>query len=184
MSTTVLGTDYKFTAAKGIFNFFSETAELNLTTLDRKYDPNVLYQLCVFFQADRKTKIAERPLISWGIFDFTSEPLKWIQRNLTGSQISMSSTKFMFIGWSKTKMAALASNWLQHFRLLFLNCWIEFNETYQEARSQRPLPSFTQCFSGWSRNQDEHPGRSVNKGGTLYSGARYVALWAYCLCIY
>ena len=44
----------------------------------------------------------------------------------------------------KNKMAALASDWLRHFRLLLWNRWTEFNETWQEARSQRPLPSL--CF--------------------------------------
>ena len=38
-------------------------------------------------------------------------------------------------------MATLASDWLRHFRLLLWNCWTEFNETWQEARSQCPLPS-------------------------------------------
>ena len=33
------------------------------------------------------------------------------------------------------------------------NCWTEFNETSQEARSQRPLPSL--CFSGRSETQDD-----------------------------
>ena len=49
-------------------------------------------------------------------------------------------------------MAALASDWLRHFRLLCRNRWIEFNETWQEARSQRPLPSL--CFAGRSEKQD------------------------------
>ena len=65
----------------------------------------------------------------------------------------MSSTKFVFfrpIG--KKKMAALASDWLRHFRLLLWNRWTEFNETWQEARSQSPLPSL--CFSGRSEKQD------------------------------
>ena len=35
-----------------------------------------------------------------------------------------------------------------HFRLLLWNHWTEFNETWQEARSQRPLPSL--CFSSRS----------------------------------
>ena len=48
-------------------------------------------------------------------------------------------------------MAALASDWLRHFRLLLWNCWTEFNETWQEARSQRLLPSL--CFSGRSVNK-------------------------------
>ena len=91
-----------------IFDFFSETAERNLTNLDRKQDLNLLYQVCVF-RADRKNK-----------------------------------------------MAALASDWLRHFRLLLWNRWTEFNETWQEARSQRPLLSL--CFWGWSVKQDGHPG--------------------------
>ena len=53
-------------------------------------------------------------------------------------------------------MAALASDWLRHFRLLLWNCWTEFNETWQEARSQRPLPSL--CFLCRSEIQDGRPG--------------------------
>ena len=51
----------------------------------------------------------------------------------------------------KNKMAALASDWLRHFWLLLWNRWTEFNETWQEARSQQPLPSL--CFLGWSENK-------------------------------
>ena len=53
-------------------------------------------------------------------------------------------------------MAALASDWLRHFRLLLWKHWTEFNETWQEARSQRPLLSL--CFSGRSEKQDGRPG--------------------------
>ena len=161
-----------------ILDFSSEIAEQNSTKLDRKQDLNVLYQVCVF-RANRKNK-----------------------------------------------MAALASDWLRHFRLLLWNCWTEFNETWQEARSQGPLPSL--CFSDRLEKQDGRPGlwlaetfstsplKPLNgiqqnltgskistsstkfvvfrpmskqkcspwlicqKGGTLYSGARYVALWASC----
>ena len=48
-------------------------------------------------------------------------------------------------------MAALASDWLRHFRLLLWNGWTEFNETWLEARSQRPLSSL--CFSGNRKNK-------------------------------
>ena len=161
-----------------IFDFSYETAERNSTKLDRKQDLNVRYQVWVF-RADRKNK-----------------------------------------------MAALASDWLRHFRLLLWNHQTEFNENWQEARSQRPLPSL--CFSGRSEKQDGCPGlwlaetfstsplkppngiqRNLTgskistsstkfvffglmskqkfppwlicqKGGILYSGARYVALWAFC----
>ena len=52
-------------------------------------------------------------------------------------------------------MAALASDWLRHFRLLW-DRWMEFNKTWQEARSKRPLPSL--CFLGRSEKQDGRPG--------------------------
>ena len=50
----------------------------------------------------------------------------------------------------------MASDWLRHFRLLLWNRWTEFNETWQEARSQCPLPSL--CFLGRSEKQDGRPG--------------------------
>ena len=85
------------------------------------------------------------------------KPLKGIQRNLTGSKISMSSIKLVLFGpIEKNKMAALASDWLRHFPLLLWNHRTEFNETWQNARSQRPLPSL--CISGRSEKQDGRPG--------------------------
>ena len=53
-------------------------------------------------------------------------------------------------------MTALTSDWLRHFRLLLWNRWTEFDETWQEARSQRPLQRL--CFSGWPEKQDGRPG--------------------------
>ena len=43
-----------------------------------------------------------------------------------------------------------------HFRLLIWNHCTVFNETWQEARSQRPQPSL--CFSGRSEKQFGHTG--------------------------
>ena len=43
-----------------------------------------------------------------------------------------------------------------HFILLPWNRWADFDETLQEARSQRPLPSL--CFFSWSEKQDGRPG--------------------------
>ena len=47
--------------------------------------------------------------------------LNRIQRYLTGSKISKSSTKFVSFGPSENKMAALSSAWLRHFPLLLWN---------------------------------------------------------------
>ena len=40
-----------------------------------------------------------------------------------------------------------------HFRLILCNRLTEFNETWQEARTQYPLPSL--CFSGWSEKKNK-----------------------------
>ena len=53
-------------------------------------------------------------------------------------------------------MAVLTSDCQRHFRLFLWNPWTEFNETWQEARSQRPLPSL--CFPGRSEKQNGRPG--------------------------
>ena len=42
----------------------------------------------------------------------------------------------------KIKMAAPGSGYLRRFQLLLWNLWMEFNETWEEARSQCPLPGF------------------------------------------
>ena len=53
-------------------------------------------------------------------------------------------------------MSVLASDWLRQFRLLLWNRWTEFNETLQEARSQRSFQSLS--FSCRSEKQDCCPG--------------------------
>ena len=113
--------------------------------------PRPLPSLCF---SGRSVKQDGRPGL-WLTETFSTSPLKplnGIQRNLTGSNISTSSTKFVFFGpIGKNKMAALASDWLRHFRLLW-NCWTEFNVIWQETRSQRPLPNL--YCSGRSVNKD------------------------------
>ena len=135
-----------------IFDFSSETAEQNSTKLDRKQYLNVLYQVCVF-RAYRKNKMATLAS-DWlrHFWLFFLKLLNGIQWNLTGSKILTSSTKFVFFGpIGKNKMSALTSDWLRHFGLLLWNIWTEFNKTWQEARSERPLPSW--CFWGLSENK-------------------------------
>ena len=142
-------------SGRDIFDFFSKTAERNSTKLDRKQDLNVLYQVCVF-RANWK-KWPSWPLIGWDIFDFFSETAERNSTKLDRKQdLNVLYQVCVFQADQKNKMAALASDWLRHFRLLLWNRWTEFNETWQETRSQRPLPSL--CFSGRSEKQDGRPG--------------------------
>ena len=111
----------------------------------------------VFFGLIGKTRWSPWPLIGWDIFDFSSETTVGNSKKLDRKQdLNALYQVCVFRPDQKNKMAALASDWLRHFRLLLWNHWTEFNETWQEARSQRPLPSL--CFSGRSEKQDCHSG--------------------------
>ena len=80
-----------------IFDFSSETAERNSTKLDREEDLNILYKVCVLGRPEQQDG---RPGL-WLTETFSTSSLKLligIQPNLTGSKISMSSTKFVFFG--------------------------------------------------------------------------------------
>ena len=111
----------------------------------------------MFFGPIGKTRWPPLPLIGWDIFDFSSKTAERNSTKLDRKQ-DLNTPYQVCVFWAdrKNKMAALASDWLRHFRLLLWNHWMKFNETWQEARSQRPLPSL--CFSGWSEKQDGRPG--------------------------
>ena len=139
-----------------IFDFSSETAEWNSTKFDRKQDLNVLYQVCVF-RADWKNKMAV--LASDWLRHFRL--LLWNrERNSTKLDRKQDLNVLYQVPdfWAdrKNKMTVLFSDWLRHFRLLLWNRSTKFNETWQEARSQRLLLSF--CFSGRLEKQDGRPG--------------------------
>ena len=85
------------------FDFSSVTAEQNSTKLDRKQNFNVLYQVRVI----RSTKLGRK------------------------QDINFLYKVCFFWADEKNKMAAPASDWLRHFRLLL---WTEFNKTWQEIR--------------------------------------------------
>ena len=97
------------------------------------------------------------PLIGWDIFDFSSETTERNSMKLDRKQdLNVLYQVCVFRADRKNKVAALASDWLRHFRLLLWNHWTEFKETWQEARSQCPLQRL--CFSGRSEKQDGRPG--------------------------
>ena len=103
----------------------------------------------VFFEPIGKTRWLPWPLIGWDIFDFFSETAERNSTKLYRKQdFNVLCKVCVFRADLINKMAALASDWLRHFWLLLWNRWTDFNETLQEARSQRPLPSL--CFSGRS----------------------------------
>ena len=157
-----------------IFDFFTETADPNSKKLDRNQDFNVLYHVCVFW-VDRKNKMAALAsdllrhfrLLLWN---------RWTEFNKTGqearSQCSLQSLCFLSRSDKQDGLPG-PSDWLRHYRLLLWNRWTEFNKTWQKARSQRPMSK-----------QKILPWLICQKGCTLYSGARYVALWASCSHVY
>ena len=82
-------------------------------------------------------------LLTFHIFDFFSKTAKWNSTKLDRKQdLNVLYKVCVFRADWKNKMAALASDWLRHFRLLLWKCWTEFIKTWQEARSQSPLPKF------------------------------------------
>ena len=104
-----------------------------------------------------KTRWPPQPLIGWDIFDFFSDTAEQNSTKLDRKQdINALFKVCVFRADRKNKMAALASDWLRHLRLLLWNCWTEFNEPWQEARSQRPLPCL--CFLNRLEKQDGRPG--------------------------
>ena len=106
----------------------------------------------VFFGPIGKTRWPPWPLIGWDIFDFSSETAKRNSTKLDRKKdLNVLYQVCVFLADRKNKMAALASDWLRHFWLLLWNRWTEFNETWQEARSQCPLPSL--CFSADRKNK-------------------------------
>ena len=105
--------------------------------------PSSLGFVCFFFFG-RSENQDDRPGF-WLAEPYLTSSLKLlnrIQRNLKGSKILTSSTKFVFFGPSGKQDGRPASDWLRHYRPLLWNRWTEFNETWQEARSQRPVPRF------------------------------------------
>ena len=111
----------------------------------------------VFLGPIGNTRWPPLPLIGWDIFDFSSETAERNSTKLDRKQdLNALYQVCVFRADQKNKMAALASDWLRHFRLFLWNHWTEFKETWQTARSQRLLPSL--CFSGRSEKQDGRPG--------------------------
>ena len=104
-----------------ILDFSSETAEWNSTKFDRKQDLNILYQVCVFRPIE-KSRRPPWPLIGWDILDFSSETAELNSTKFDRKQdLNVLYQVCVFRADRKYKMAALASDWLRHCRLLLWN---------------------------------------------------------------
>ena len=120
-------------------------------------EPKAQVSYCHRAPSVRPSVVRRRPSVNFNIYDFSSETAEQNSTKLDRKQdLNALYQVCVFRADRKNKMAALASDWLRHFRLLLLNCWTEFNKTWQEARSQRPLPSL--YFSGRSEKQNGRPG--------------------------
>ena len=163
------------------FDFSSETTTEFNKTWQQARSGRPLLSLCFLCGSEKQDC---HPSL-WLADTFTSSPLKLL-RNLTGSKISTSSTKFVFFGLiekqdghpgrSAKKVAhstqvhdmwpfgplvsasepkdqvhycVHALSVIVNFSYFWLFLWNRLTEfkTWQEARSQRPLPSL--CFLGW-----------------------------------
>ena len=134
-----------------LWNLWTELKE----TWQKARSQRPLPSLC-FSGRSKKTRWPPWPLIGWDIFDFSFETAERNSTKLDRKQ-DLNALHQVCVSRAdqKNKMAAIASDWLRNFRLLWWNRWTKFKDTWQEARSQSPLPSL--CFSGWSEKQDGRP---------------------------
>ena len=118
---------------------WNQWTEYNKTWQETK-SQRPLPSLC-FLGSTGTTRWPPWPLIGWDILDFSSETAKGSSTKLGRKQdLNVLYQVCAFWANRKNKISDLASDWFKHFRLLLWNSWTEFNETWQEARSQRPLP--------------------------------------------
>ena len=102
------------------------------------------------------SRIVRRPSLTFHIFDFFSETAVRNSTKVNRKQdLNVLYQVCVFDPMEKTRWPP-RTLWLRHFWLLLWNRLMEFNETWQEAGSQRPLPSL--CFSGRSEKRDGRPG--------------------------
>ena len=125
-----------------IFRLLLYNRWMDLTKFDRKQILNTLYQVFVF-RADRKSEMAALAS-DWLKHFSTSSPqvLNGFWRNLTGSNSSKLSIKFVFfVPFRNPRSPPWPPIGWHIFRLLLRNRWMGFDETWQEVSPQRPLSS-------------------------------------------
>ena len=95
----------------------------------------------VFFGPMGKTRLPAWPLIGWDIFDFSSETAEWNSTRPNRKQDhNILYQVCVFRANQKNKMAALASDWLRHFRLLL---WKPLKGIQQNLTGRKIITSAT-----------------------------------------
>ena len=79
----------------------------------------------------------------WFAEEFSTSPLKPLNRiQKLDRKVDLNVLNQVCVFRDDPKYRVSASDWLRHFRLLLWSRWMEFNETWQEVRSQCSLTSF------------------------------------------
>ena len=100
----------------------------------------------MFFGPIEKTKWPPWPLICWDIFDFSEETAERNSTKLDSRQDLNTLYQVCVFRADRKKEDGRPGLWLaETFSTSPLKYRTEFNKTWQEARSQSPLPSL--CFS-------------------------------------
>ena len=98
---------------------------------------------------DHTLSVVRPSVVNFHIFDFSSETAEQNSTKLDRKQdLNVLYKGCVFRIDRKKQDCRPSSDWLRHFLLLLWNRWREFDETWQESRSQGPLPSLR--FSGRS----------------------------------
>ena len=120
----------------------------------------------VFFGSIGKIRCLPWPLIGWNIFDFSSETAKWNSTKLDRKQdLNVLYQVWVFQADRKNKMAALAFDWLRHFRL---HLWISLKNKnlVEDVEILLPVNFFLIPFSGF-REEVENVSANQRPGGHL-----------------
>ena len=135
-----------------------------------------------------------KPLIRWDIFDFSSETAKQNSTKIDRKpDLDVRYQVSAFQVDQKIKIVAPADpSTMGHIHIVlrwpkplirwdivdFFSEPAERNSSKIDSKRYSSVLYKVRFFSGRSENQDGPPCRSISKGDTFYSGARYVALWA------
>ena len=125
-------------------------AERNSTKIDRKQELNVIYKVCGFSGQEKVKMNALASDLLRRLSASFLQPLsgiEWFDRK----QRSLPSLCF-WADW-KTKMAALVSDWLRHFRLPLCNDCMRSRRNFEGAGSQHTCTLPSLCFRAYGKTK-------------------------------